>query len=468
MSREIKERIKTILIYILILTGILQVGILWSYQNQGAPISFLERLFSNDIQISNAAVREALFVPDRIVVSDGEYSSSHWIITQKDEFYNGFWNEARAGLMKIADGKVRLTASAEAWDDIVEKQGFLVDFRYTLEPELLGWFLGTGDPPRDMPAFRKVMIKRDIINNNIGTFCIYGTDGLVYTSSPIRYEYAVNLTNAINKLYNDDSMSSRRYYSLAGSNIQKEDDEPDVLYSAVSPRYWPYPVLSADPPDITVMKDSLDDIILGSDAGRYNKFMYNENIIQFTYGSNIYRYYTDGYLKYRFLGSAEQKSGTKAADALLHAYQFVARIEEIYDSEAELKLTDVRKRAGGIYEFGFDYRIGGMPVRTYVEMKDGNGNILRHAVTILADSNRVLECDWFIRNFRQTGAGMYNDRMLELLGKEKMLFEDIKIRRIDIGFYIGKKQKGAIEPALVIETKDNGLAVLDLLPEEGD
>ena len=92
MSREIKERIKTILIYILLVSGLLQVGILWSYQNQRAPISFLERLFSNDIQISNEAVRKILFIPDRIIVSDGEYSNSHWIITEGNEYYNSFWN----------------------------------------------------------------------------------------------------------------------------------------------------------------------------------------------------------------------------------------------------------------------------------------------------------------------------------------------------------------------------------------
>jgi hypothetical protein len=469
MNRESKERLKTILIYILIIAGLIQVGILWNYQNQGAPISFLERLFSNDIQISNETVRESLFVPDRIIISDGEYSSSHWVVTQEDEFYNGFWNEARAGLIKIADGKVKLTASSEAWDDIVEKQGFMVDFRYTLEPALLGWFLGTGDPPRDMPSFRKVMVKRDIINNNIGTFYIYGSDGLVYVSAPIRYEYAVSLTNVIKKLYNDAAdMLARRYYSLSGSNIKKENDEPDVLYSAVSPRYWPYPVLSVDPPDMSLIKYRLDDIILGSDAGRYNKYVYNQNITQFTYGSNIYRYYPDGYLKYRYLGSTEQNSGTRAADALMNAYQFVARIEEIYDSDAELKLTFVKRRAGGAYEFGFDYRIEGMPVRVDYEMKDENGNKLRHAVSILADSSRVLECDWLIRNFKQAGAGMYNDRMLELLGKEKILFENINIRQADTGYYIDNKQTDVLEPALIIETKENAPVLLDLMPEEGD
>ncbi len=227
-------------------------------------------------------------------------------------------------------------------------------------------------------------------------------------------------------------------------------------------------MLSADPPDIGILKYSLDDIILGSDAERYNKYIYNENITQFTYGSNIYRYYSDGYLKYRYLGNAEQNSRARAADALLNAYQFIAKTEWIYDSDAELKLTSVKKRAGGIYEFGFDYRIGGMPVKIDYEMKDSNSGRLRHAVIILADSKRVLECDWLIRNIRQIGSIMYNDRMLELLGKEKILFEDINIRQINTGFCIDDTQKDVLEPILIIETKENDPILLDLLPEEGE
>ncbi|NLK87316.1 MAG: hypothetical protein GX279_07490 [Clostridiaceae bacterium] len=468
MSREITERIKTIFIYILFVSGLLQVGILWSYQNQGTPISFLERLFSNDIQISNEAVRETLFMPDRIVVSDGEYSNSHWVITEGNEYYNSFWNEAAAGLVKIADGKVKLAASAESWDNIVERRGFLVDFKYTVEPGLLGWFLGIGDPVNDMPEFRKLMIKRDIINDDIGTFYLYGSDGIVYASDPIRYEKAVNLNSAVNKLYENVDQLNRRYYSFAGSNIQKKQDEPDVLYAAVSPRYWPYPVISAVPPDMMVINDSFEAIILGSDAGRYNKYIYNENITQFTYGSNIYRYYSDGYLTYRYLGSAEQNSKSRAHEALMNVYQFVVRKMELYDTQADITLTSVEKKAAGIYKFGFDYRIDGMPVRIDYDMKDGNGDKLQHAISIMADSKRVLECDWLFRNFRQVGYGKYNDRLLELMGKYEILFSGINIQQIDTGFYIDNKQKVVLEPALIIDTKEDDTVLLNLLPEEGE
>ncbi len=468
MSRVIKERIKTISIYILIVSGLLQVGILWSYQNQGAPISFLSGLFSNDIHISNEIVRETLFIPDRIIVSDGEYSNSHWIITNKNEYYSGFWKEAFAGLSKIANGNVKFSVSDEHWDEVVEKRGFLIDFGYEVRPELLGWFLGIGDLVNGVPGFRKLMINRDIISDDKGTFYIYGTDGAVYCSEPIRYDQAVNLANTLSNLYDNEYQINRRYYSLSGSKIQKAEDEPDVLYVAVSPRYWTYPVLLVEPPVEAKINEDFEDIILGSDAGRYNKYAYNGNITQFTYGSNIYRYYIDGYFTYRYLGGTENNSTISVEEALMNAYQFVARVKELYDSEADIVLTSVEKRAGGLYKIAFDYRIDGMPVKVEYDMKNGSGGKLRHAISILADSERVLECDCLITNLETIKIGMYNDRALELMGREKILFDNINIQQMDVGYYINDNNKNSLEPALMIETKNEDMIYLDLQPEEGD
>lgn len=474
MSHAIKERIKTISIYILLISGLLQVGILWSYQNQGAPINHLLGLiFGNGTQISNETVREHLFTPDKIVVSDGEYSNSHWVIKQRNEYYNGFWSEAATGLQKIVDGKISISVSGEEWDDIVEKRGFLVDFGYTIEPELLRWFLGTGNSSIDMPSFRKLMIRRDIINDDIGTFYFYGTDGTVYSSKQIRFEKAIKHNHVTNYLNNDANQLNRRYYSFSGSNIQKAEDEPDVLYVAVSPRYWPYNGISVKPPERAEIKEELEDILLGSDAGRYNKYTFNEGVIQYTYGSNIYRYHLDGYLTYRYLGSTEQKPDTRVEEALLNAYQFVGRTKELYESEADIALTLVEKKAGGVYKFTFDYRIDGMPIKVEYGMKDGSGNKLNHAISILADNRRVLECDWLIKNFKQYKTGFYNDRMLELMGRERILFDDIDIQQIDTGYYVSNAYTEFLEPALIIETKDKeskekGTIVLNLLPEEGD
>ena len=80
-----------------------------------------------------------------------------------------------------------------------------------------------------------------------------------------------------------------------------------------------YRQISAEADD----EETLARAILGEEEGRYNKYTYNGDMIRYTYGSNIYRYYSDGYLTYRYLGSADT-GGAKASEALMNTYKFIA------------------------------------------------------------------------------------------------------------------------------------------------
>ncbi|MGB3989415.1 MAG: hypothetical protein WBL32_02645 [Acetivibrionales bacterium] len=465
MSRELRERLKTVLIFVLIITGLLQVGILWSYQNQGTPFSFLSALFSKDIQVSNETIREKLFVPDKLVVSNGE--NDYWIIPENHDYYDRFYDEVIAGLSKITSGNIELTVSNEKWEDIVKRRGLMVDFGYTFEPDLLGWFLGTGSPVQDIPRFSKLVVRRDIIREDTGTFYILGEGGTVYSTGHVRYEQAANLTNVITKLEEDSRSKYRRYKTLSGSKLNKPEDEPDILYVVASPRYWPYRIVTANLPPAADNEEALARAILGEEEGRYNKYTYNGDMIQYTYGSNIYRYYSDGYLTYRYLGSADT-SRVKASEALMNAYKFIARANGPQGPEADIVLSSVEKKVGGVYEFCFDYRVGGLAVRMEYETSDGSGNKLDHAIRILADSKRVLECDWLIRSFKTERTRNYNDRLLELLGRYNILLRDINMVKIDTGYYIRNSQDGILEPALIISTREGDTVCLDMIAEEGD
>ena len=82
MSRVRRERFKSYILALLIVSSIIQVGILWEYQNHGFPISFLMPIFagsgSNASDISEVS-RQEYFVPFRIIVSNG--NESHWLIS---------------------------------------------------------------------------------------------------------------------------------------------------------------------------------------------------------------------------------------------------------------------------------------------------------------------------------------------------------------------------------------------------
>ncbi len=464
-----KERLKTVCIIILLIAGISQVGILWSYQNRGTPTGFIYGLFGLEqiTQISDEMLREKLFLPDRLVLSDG--SGSYWVVADDGSRYSALWNEAKQGLYRIISGDVGLTKSGDSWGDAIAKRGILIDFGYNMNMELLSWFLGVVDPSYEMTDIRKVMINRDITDESMSIFYIYSSDGTVYSSKRIRHEAAVKLEESIVAV----SQTSRSYTSLKGGGIAKENDEPDVLY-AVAPKYWRYNSFSMEPPAVFEQDEELADILLGTEKDRYNRSRIRGNILQFNYGDNVYRYYEDGYMTYRYLEAADTSGKGRAEKALLHAYQFIAEIYNQFESSADIVLTSVEKLPSGIYRFGLDYKVAGMPVKVNVESKDAgeskdsSGTRLEHAIEIQADTKRVLKCDWLLKKLERSGGGNYDDRFNYLLESSGMSFRDLSIQDIYPCYFVGFPSAEQLRPALLIKTKDRRDISVEMIPEEGD
>ncbi len=464
-----KERLKTICIIILLIVGISQVGILWSYQNRGNPTGFIYGLFGLEhaARINNEILREKLFLPDRLVLSDG--SGSYWVVSDDESRYTTLWNEARQGLYQIISGDIELTKAGGSWGDAISKRGILIDFGYAMDTELLSWFLGVVNPMHELSDIRKVMINRDITDESMSIFYIYCSDGTVYSSRRIRYEAAVKLEESIVAV----SKVNRGYTSLKGGGIAKENDEPDVLY-AVAPKYWRYNSFSMAPPVEFENDEELADILLGTEKDRYNRSRIRGNILQFNYGDNVYRYYEDGYMTYRYLEAADTSGKGRAEKALLHSYQFIAQIYNQFESPADIVLTLVEKLPGGIYRFGFDYKVSGITVKVDIEskesggLKDDPGSRLEHAIEIQADTKRVLKCDWLLKGFERSGGGNFDDRFNYLLEKSGISFRDLSIQDIYPCYFVDSPSARQLSPSLFIKTRNQGNISVEMIPEEGD
>lgn len=467
MSRFINERLKTICIFVLIITGLLQVGILWGYQSQGTPTSFLLRFFNGAAQIDDTVARERLFVPDRLILSNGDLD--HWIIDRNSDIYNDLWDETKQALYGIASGTVNLKESNEDWGDLFENRGFIIDFGYPMESGLLKWFLGVGEKVQELPAVYKIMIKPDIVDENTSTIYIYSTGGKVYISDLISYDRKRSLGDIFTAVSDNGEQEYRKYYTFRGGKIDKTmDAEPDVLYVFGAPRYWPYLEYRSKPPARAEKKDDLAAIVLGNEKDRYNKSNINENTIQYNYGSNIYRYYTDGYLTYQYLGSADSSGKGEIGEVLLNAYKFVDRINQLSETTADIVLASVEEKQQGIFSFSFDYRLKGMPVKLELDMKDGNDQKLKHAISIQADSKRVLKCDWLLRDFAQGKKDNFNDRFLELITLTGRNFEEMKIQDMHYGYFINSGSDSVLKPMLLIDMKDKSTIPIEMPSEKGD
>ena len=468
MGWIIKERLKTIIIFILIVTGLLQVGILWGYQSQGTPTSFLLSFFnSNNIQISDKMTRERFFVPNRLIMSSG--NKSHWLLDRDSDSYGDLWNEARKGLGDIAAGKTGLYATNEDWGELFEKRGFIIDFGYAVEPALLKWFLGNGENSKDLPYISKVMVKPDIVDESISTYYIRSTDGRVFVSDAIGRSGGTKLGELIEKIQKEEKY--RNYYSLRGGKIDKTMvAEPDVLYVNVAPSFWPYPEYSSKPPDGGVKRDDLADIVPGFEKDRYNISYVNDAIVQFNYGSNIYRYYSDGYLTYQYLGSADFSGKGKPGEALMNAYKLIDRISSLQETAVDIVLTSVTEKQPGVFSFTFDYKLKDMDVMIEVDKKDGSGKKLKNAIDIQADSKRVLSCDWLLMDFAKGSESNYNDRFvdLEIVKYTGLVFDQMHIRDMRAGYFISSGGQNLLKPMLLLYMKDNKTFHIEMKPQKAN
>ena len=464
MSRLLKERLKTVCIILLVISGLLQVGILWSYQNQGTPTSFLRRLFGGSAPISATEARDKLFIPDRLILISG--GVSHWLIDKKSSFYDDLWDEVREGLDRIVSGSAGLKASNEEWGDVAERKGFIIDFGYEVSPELLEWFVsGTSLGKQDLPSVRKVKVEPDILDENYSTFYICSTSNRVYVSAPIRHERKMGLDKVTETVKDDKDQKYRDYSTLRSAKQDKVmGASPDALFVSASPAYWPYYQYGCDPPAGAEAREELMEAVLGTEKDRYNTSKSSDNTV-FTYGDNIYRYYNDGYLTYSYLGGVDA-SGNSVTDPLLNAYKFVVRVKTLLEPTADIILRSVERLQSGVYRFGFDYRLEGMPVQ--VDMYEQDGRSLKHAIVIQADSKRVLKCDWLLRDFTENGKSEYNDRFIDISNRADLIKEELKIEDLSSGYWIKSSDDRLLKPMLLMDMKDGLPLRIEMLPKEGD
>ena len=465
MSHRIKERLKTVLIYILAITGLTQVGILWSYQNQGTPTSFLSELFDRSPKIDNKIASEKLFVPDRFILTDG--SNSHWVVDSTNSHYKSLWKETSDDLKLLFGGKIKLSKTNEKWSDIIEKKSFMIDFGYVVKPELLSWFLAANDSPKQFPDIKKVLIKSDIVDENSITLYIYDDNENVYVSDPVNWSKAAEFGSLMSEVTGSEG-KFREYWTFGGARMGVDIDEPDVLYVTGAPKYWPYYKLNMFTYAGFKSEDELARVILGNEKDRYSKSIDDSNTVQFGYGNNIYRYYTDGYLTYRYLGSTEYSGKDGVGKALLNAYTFIARINSSINMSSDIRLTYIYENADGSYKFGFDYRVDGLPVKVGIGSKDVNEDKLEHAISIQADSKRVLKCDWLLKEFTKGSKSNYNDRLMDLLDQNEINFKDLSIQDIATGYFIGSADSKTLDPMLIIKQKNKDDLRLNSAPETGD
>lgn len=447
-----KERIKSIVITGLLITSLIQVGILWGYQSQGTPTNFLMGIFGRQNQvISNDAVREKLFTPDKLIISNGD--GSHWLISRQDSLFKQITDEAGVYLKNITKGNLARSKPSEDWGSISSKQGFILEFKTAISPDLLKWFTGISKLSGDAPVVFKMMIKQNSVDESLSEVYILGPDGELGNYSVNNIERPQSMQEMLT-VFEDENSPYRNYSSMRDLGFDKAMPfDPDVLHITKSPRLWPYYQLKAEVPAGLTNDNELAEIMLGSEKDRYNKNVY-KGFLQFSNTENMYKVYDDGYLSYKYLSDPSLSEKGGIGEALMKAYTFISRLDRLTNMKTDIYLSVVEDSHQGFYRFKFDYRYDDLPVFINLKTKGSVGDPAKNAITIDASSKRVLQCDWIMREFSQAAKQSYKDRFLDIMVYYGISYTNMKIKDITTGYYLDSADMLKMDPSLLIQEKD--------------
>lgn len=412
-------RVKQYILIILVITSIIQVGILWNYQRRGMPTNFLWNIIS--AKNNQATIdMEDFFKPFKIVVSGG-FENPHWVLNEEDSYYDEIWKNAKHYLKNIITQK-KITDEREygesKWKDVIEKKSFIIEFKNNISSNLMAAFLGvaTSGGIKPQEIYKIAILPAENINNNVNVYIYDGEKVYLYTMSFYdkglsRWDYDL----IIEELYE----AKKESFEVVSEIIRSTDRspfyfKPDVLIVAKGNKYRSFrnaiSSIPFDMPDLDSKSsediDLIAEEVLGNEKDSFIQSVDMEDVIVFKNFSNRYNIYKDGLLEYKYLSVIGKRDKGNETEAFKKALEFI-KIRGNLISDVDIYLAKAVDE-GEYYSFYFDYKFNNMPVVVNGYPVKNSDKRLNHAINISANSKRVLSCEWVLRNFK---AG---DEVLEL------------------------------------------------------
>lgn len=478
MKRISKERIKSIVLLILLLTSIIEVGILWFYQNHGLPISFLSGLFTTSSSTSSN-VNDEYFKPYRMVLSGG--IELHWIVSEKEDAFDRLWKDIKDNYLKQlakgvkAEAQQAVPYSDEEWGELINKKGIILDFNTPIKSDLISLFL-TGDDTsaRELDGIYKIMLLpwEDVNNNQV--FYIY--DGERIHRYVLPFSKNGLSRDEFDKIYSyySDPESGKRQCSTV-TEIGKTDKpipvRPDVFFPKGS-RFGDYYDYTSSVPELLTSKatkassdySSIENAVVGERDSNYDSTVSPiDNALVFKNINNVFRIHNNGLLEYKYISSPGETENTNLNKAFENAVTFIEKRKSLIEGDTAplIYLSGVSRQKDYI-EFTFDYVINGMTINTDYYLNGEDNSALKNAITIRANSKRVINAWWVVMKFEQSkNTVRYNDSFTDLISN---YFDDYKQLTSDSNFFmedvrlsyviknIGEKQ--LLKPMWVVATSD--------------
>lgn len=411
MGLVMKERIKFIILIMLMAASIFQVGILWNYQDHGLPINVLAQVFSGRIRDSRTSFDEAIrakyFKPFRIIASEG-FDNPRWILDSKSDAYRKLWLEAQAYLKSALLSKPVQYLPDTEWGKLIANRSFIFEFKADISINLVSWFLGHDETSPEGPfGVHKIIISpEEDLNYNTNTVYIRDSSGIYKYSITFipgmmtRTEYA----DIIAQVRQGNQM---KQYSVLKEKFNLDSIDQDIYVVLSGSKYGTYSNITCSPPqgfsttevysssDVDIMAEN----ILGSEKYSYDRWWNEQNTIEFRTLNNVYKIYSDGFFEYKYLARSWENDKGNIEDAFIKTAAFLSRIKFLSDEpDVELYLSKVDD-AGASYKFIFNYKYKDMPIYVDYKTRSENKGYLANAFEVEATEKNVISCYGLLKSF---------------------------------------------------------------------
>lgn len=481
-----KEKIKSYILLLLVIASIIQVGILWGYQNHGFPTIFINSLFvRNPGEPSDKNIRDEYFMPFRIVATDG--NQSHWIISRNDPTYDMLWENAASLLSQMLKSKIAPVAVSDIWGTIVSKRGFVFEFKAGIPSDLLGWFLELPSVPQDTPSrFSKIMVVPAGLNNNINIYLLErqpsGPEGESNGGKVWKYEAAnagtANKTDifasTLSRMRNNSILAYKTKKELFPNSFKYISDDILCVTQGMEGKYRAYKTVDYSVPEQISNPDANPDFVskmlfTGNEQDSFNKYKDSSGTRIFSNLDQVYRVYPDGLLEYRYLPGYQGNDEGSVSSAFALAAKFIDHARTSFNPAMELYVSGITRKQG-YYEFTFDYIVDDVPVYVDSELKADDGMPAGNTVIVRANGQRILESRWILKNIAASaGTNSYNLQITNILDNIGWRIEEnTTIWDMGISYLIKARDEKKANPVWMVELADGKRQFVQLERKQGE
>ena len=473
-----KNKLKSFILAILVISSFVQVGILWDYQSRRFPFSFISNVFSSGkIEDKTDVIEKArkeVYKPYRLTISNG--NETHWLIGEDDKIKYELFNEVNQYLKRILSTSEGSSLSENLWPELVVKKSIMIEFRTGFKTNLLKWFLNIRGASGENPnSIQKILMSPDEDINNNNTIYILSSKGL--------YKYVIpfNKNGILKREYSNIINNLEKNTRIVQYKIFKEIDPNNVISSKLpfsipkdtlcivhGTRYFKYHTINYYVKTKTADIEEIAIAILGNEKESFDRYI-ESNALVFKNINNTYRLYNDGLLEYKYVPGVEDQEKGDIGEAFEKAYFFINRVKNSFiDADDSLYLKNIKDDNPNYYEFIFDYKADELPVYINFDAKGKDKEPLKNALTIKVDSKRIIECRWYIINIEENRTqreyNVYFQDMLDDLSKKygRQKLGDFNIKNVTRAYLINDNAFNTFSPVWIIENPNEEYYYVEL------